>query len=259
MAAKASEGVIDFTNVKEGGGNFNKKRQPEGDYKAHITSVVDAPAKGDGVMQWLFSITVGSGTYAYYCKHTENQYWKIRNLLVAAGKTVPKKKMKVDPNTLVGKWIAVTLEDDEYEGKPQSNIAATFPLSELDDDGVPDEDDTAGDDGDDDDVEEVPVKRKAPAPAPEPEEEDDDSSDPLAGLDRTELKALNSSEELGIKVLKSMSDDDLRDAIRAAQGSAAPAVEEDDEEEEPAPAPKKKAKAQVVEDDDLEEIDIDDT
>lgn len=267
MVAKATEGVIDFTNVKEGGGNFNKKRQPEGDYRAKIMNVVDSPAKKDNMPQWLFTIQVGSGTYAYYCKHEENQFWKIRNLLVAAGMTVPKKKVKVDPNKLVGKSIAVTLEDDEYDGKAQSNIAATFPLSELDDDGVPDEDeDNAADDGDDDAEEEAPVaKKKAAPPAEEEDDEDDDggTADPLAALDRTALKALIGTEALEVRVTKSMTDDDIRAAIGAAR-KAGPTVadDEEDDDEEPTPPPaktKKKAAPVVADDDDLEEIDIDDT
>ena len=56
----ASVGVIDFTNVKDGGDIFNKKRQQEGDYKAKITKVVDRPSKKDGVAQWLFTIQAGS-------------------------------------------------------------------------------------------------------------------------------------------------------------------------------------------------------
>ena len=167
--AGATEAALDFTNVKEGGGNFNKKRQPEGDYRAKILKVADAPSKKDNVMQWLFTISVGSGTYPYYCKHEENQLWKIRNLLVAAGLNVPKKRVKVDPNKLVGKEIAVTLEDDEYDGKAQSNIAATFPLSELEDDDTPDE--TPDDDDDDD----TPPPKKAAKPADDDDDDEDDA------------------------------------------------------------------------------------
>lgn len=260
MAATASAGVIDFTNVKDGG-NFNTKRQPEGDYRAKVTNVVDAQAK-DGVAQWLFTIQVGTGTYPYYCKHMENQYWKIRNLLVAAGMNVPKKKVKVDPNKLVGKSIAVTLEDDEYEGKMKSVVAATFPLSELDDDNTPDEpDDEDGDDGDED---EAPVtKKKKAAPVEDDEDDVEEETDvELTGLDamdRTELKELIRDKELDIRVAKSMSDDDIRNAIRALDASAEAEEEEDDEEEEPAPKAKKKAAPKPADDDDdLEEIDIDD-
>lgn len=252
--ASASEGVLDFTNVKEGGGSFNKKRQPEGDYAAKITAVADAPAKGDGVMQWMFTIHVGAGTYPYYCKHQENQLWKIRNLLVAAGMNVPKKRIKVDPNKLVGKSIAVTLEDGEYEGKAQSEIAATFPLSELNNDDVPDEDDTA-DTSDDDDEDTPPPSKKAAAVDDEDEDETPaDAGDSLDAMDRTELKSLIASKSLDVKVFKSDSDDDIRTKIRALDTGA-----DDEEEEEPAPAPKAKAKAKpAVDDDDLEEIDIDD-
>lgn len=178
MADQATAAAIDFTNVKEGGGSFNKKRQPEGDYKAKVTKVVDSPSKKDNTAQWLFTIQVGAGTYPYYCKHEENQYWKIRNLLVAAGLTVPKKKVKVDPNKIVGKTIAVTLEDDEYDGKAQSNIAATFPLSELDDDDVPDEDedDVEEDDEDEDDTPPPAKKKKAP-PVEEDDDEDEDDEE----------------------------------------------------------------------------------
>lgn len=222
----ASAGVIDFTNVKEGG-NFNPKRRPEGDYKAKITKVEDAESKKDGKAQWLFTIQVGSGTYPYYCKHEENQYWKIRNLLVAAGMTVPKKKVKVDPNKLVGKFIGVTLEDDEYEGKKKSVVAATFPVSELEDEDVEDEADDA-DDEDEDDEPTPPKKAKKP-----PVEDDDDE------------------------------DEDDEPAPPKKKAKPAPVEDDDDEDEDEddtPPPPKKKKPAPVEDDDDdLEEIDIDDT
>jgi len=259
MAEKATVATaagLDFTNVKDGGGSFNKKRQPEGDYRARVLKVVDAPSKKDGVAQWLFTIQVGTGTYPYYCKHEENQLWKVRNLLIAAGIAVPKKRVKVDPNRIVGKDIAVTLEDDEYEGKMQSNISATFPLSEL---SAEDDEDTEGGDEDDtsDDDEDEASKPKKKAPVQEEEEDDDDetTADALAALDRTELKALIASEELEVKVFKSMTDDDIRAAIQKAQKAAAP---DEEEEDDTPPAPKKSKKAAPVDDDDLDEIDIDD-
>lgn len=231
MADKASSAPIDFTNVKEGGGTFNKKRQPVGDYKGTITSVVDAPSKKDNINQWLFTIQVGTGTYPYYCKHQENQYWKIRDILVACGLNVPKKKVNVDPNKCVGRNIAITLDDDEYDGKAQSQIAATFPLSQLEDAQVPAEADDE-DDADDEDETPAPAKKKK-APEPEPEDDDDEDDEP---------------------------------APPPAKKKKAPAPveeEDDDDVEDEAPAPpvakkKKSAPAPVEDDDDLEEIDIDD-
>lgn len=190
MADKVTAAALDFTNVKEGGGSFNKKRQPEGDYKAKVTKVVDAPSKKDNIMQWLFTIEIGSGSYPYYCKHQENQLWKIRNLLVAAGIQVPKKRVKVDPNMVVGKTIAVTLEDDEYDGKMQSNIAAIFPASELT--GDADDEDEDGDEAEEeeDDTPPPPAKKKAPpAPVAEDDDEDEDEEDEEPAPPKKKAKA----------------------------------------------------------------------
>lgn len=131
--AKASVKTADFSGVKDRGA-FNPKHVAEGDYAAVITKVEDGEAKKTGDFQYIFTIKLkkfSQSSYPYYCKLQENQLWKLRNLAVAAGLNVPKKRMKFDPNKLVGKTIGVTMEDDEYEGKMKSVIAATFPVSEL--------------------------------------------------------------------------------------------------------------------------------
>lgn len=123
--------VLDMTNVSEGR-MFNKKRYPEGDYPGTITKVDDVRKKDDkSKKMWLFTIKVKGGVYPYYCGFGEKELWKIKNLWVAAGVALPAKKVKMDPNKLVNKEIGVTLEDDEYDGKAQSSIASTFPVSEL--------------------------------------------------------------------------------------------------------------------------------
>lgn len=141
----ASAKQIDFTNVKDGGGLFNKKRQAEGDYRGTVTKVEEVAKKGEKKLtMWLFTIAVKSGTYPYYCNFTEeNQLWKIRNLFIAAGINVPKKRMAVDPNKVVGRDIGCSLEDDEYDGKKQSNISSVFPTAELDGDSPGGDDDEA--------------------------------------------------------------------------------------------------------------------
>jgi hypothetical protein len=270
MVDRASAKVIDLTNVKDAS-VFNKRRMPAGDYPARITKVQDEKSSSDSGFMWLFTITVdGGGTYPYYCKLVENQLWKIRNLCLAAGMNVPKKRLKLDPEKLVGKRIAVTLEDGEYEGKKQSEVNATFPLSELD--GA-DDDEGIGDDADDDDEDEEeppppPKKRtKKAAPPPEPEdedeideEEDEDEEDELAGLDRDKLKRRLRKAVPGVSIKRNQSDDDLRDAIRAAEGGDED--EDDEEEEDEAPPPKKTTKKRStrvadVTDDELDELDID--
>ena len=56
-------------------------------------------------------------------------------------------------------------------------------------------------------------------------------------MDRTELKKYIKENDLEVSVKKSMTDDDLREAIREAMGGD-DSEEEDDEEEEEAPKSK---------------------
>lgn len=239
----ATSQILDMTNVKEGSA-FNKKRVPEGDYRARISKVEDAPVKGGenkGNPQWLFTITLEDrrATYPYYCQFAENQLWKIRNILVAAGINVPKKRLKLDPEKLVGKMIAVTLEDGEYEGKQQSEIAAIFPVAEML--GEADDDDEAEAEDDEEEEEEpepAPVRRKRkPAPEPEPEEEEEDEEE---------------------------EEEPTPPPVKKRRKPVPPPVEDEDEdedeeeeEEEEAPAPPARKKRKVTAEE-LEELDIDD-
>jgi hypothetical protein len=130
--------TVDFTNVKERG-DIQTKRQPPGDYVGVVEKVDPKYVSKAGKPQWLYIIKVNSGHYPYYCDPFDvDQAWKIRNLFVAAGFNVPKKKTSVNPNSPVGKQVGVTLEDDEYEGKMKSTIAALMPVSEVTDTNVPD-------------------------------------------------------------------------------------------------------------------------
>jgi hypothetical protein len=168
--------VVDFTNVKDGGASFNKKRVPAGDYLAKVTKVQDAPSKADGIHQWLYTVELQQAhtdrKFPYYCKLQENQLWKLRNLFLAAGIVVPKKKVRVDPSKIINKLIGVTLEDDEYDGKMQSNIAAVFPASELEDSDTDEdtedteEEEEEEEDTDDGEEEEDEEEEEEPEPAP---------------------------------------------------------------------------------------------
>lgn len=257
----ATSKVVDFSNVKDGG-NFNKNRIPAGDYKAKILKVDDAEAK-DKTPQYLFSLQIvgrSSSVFPYYCKLQENQLWKLRNILIAAGKSVPKSKIRVDVNQIVGKFIGVTVDDTEYDGKDQSEITGVFPAADLDDDAsaAGDDDDEATDEGEDEDLDldsdDVSEEAEEEEAEEEPEPEAEEEGDEFDALDRLELrKALI---KFDIKTSKSQTDDDLRDLLRqktaeAAKPKAKPAAK---------PAAKKpaaKPKAAEVSDDDLDELDID--
>lgn len=274
MATKATARNVDFTNVKEGS-VYNNKRIEAGDYLAKITQVVDSEVKSGnnkGTPQFEFAIKVmdhPSSVLPYRCALTENQLWKLRNILIAAGKSVPKRRTKVDPNAIVGKLIGISVEDDEYEKdgetRPTSQITGVFPAADLgdqvvskdeDEDEDEDEDysepDTDSDDEEDDEPE-----------AEEEDDEEEEENDPLADMNRTQLKAAIIKIQSDFQARKSQSDDDLREVLRGLQSASA-------DEEEEAPAPKKapkpaagkakrkaKPKAEDVDDEELDELDID--
>lgn len=164
----ATKQAVDFTNVKEM--NFVPRRVPAGEYRAKITKVEDHTSQSNKTGKadnWVFTIVLNAhsrNTYPYYCGFDEKQAWKIRNLCIAVGIAVPKKRIMVDPNKLVGKELGVLMDDDEYEGKLKSAVQAVFPTDELSSDApassgrggskeVDDEIDDADEVGDDDDLE----------------------------------------------------------------------------------------------------------
>lgn len=167
MAVKAQ--VLDMTDVKDSGGLFNKKHRRPGDYKAKITKVEDARKKDDPKKKmWLFTIEIGTGTYPYYCTFDEKSLWKIKQLFAAAGIPVPKKRVKLDPNKLLKKFIGVTLDDDTYGDKLRSSIESVFPTSELEEEGSDEEDEDDIDDEDEEEDEEQPKKKVTKKAAAKP-------------------------------------------------------------------------------------------
>lgn len=180
MADIPAKIVMDFTNTKDSSG-FNPKHQPAGDYRGIIKSVEHTISKNENkTPQLVYAIAdadMPSAVYRYNCPLTENSAWKIRNLLIAAGIQVPKKKVNIaGPATkIVGQEIGMSLDDDEYEGKMRSQIVGVFPASDL-----PDED-------------EAPAKKKAPAkkadtkPADDEDETEDEEDEDLDELDIDDL------------------------------------------------------------------------
>jgi hypothetical protein len=176
----ASVKTVDMSGVKDRGA-FNTRRVPEGDYAATIVKVEDAEVKNGenkGRFQYLFTFKLekfSQNSYPYYCQIEPDQLWKLRNVMIAAGVNVPKKRMKLDPNKAVGRKVGVTMEDDEYEGKLKSTIGSVFPVAELADGAMVEDDDS--DDGNFDEEaqpvsavesDEPKAKKKKKAKAEEP-------------------------------------------------------------------------------------------
>lgn len=129
--ARPAKRNLDFTNVKDAA-VVNPVRVPEGDYVLEIIDVEEGSSdKND---YWNFICRMKnrrSAVYPYRCTLNEASLWKIRNLFVACGLKVPKKKVAVDPAKLIGKTFGATMVDDEYKDKPKSEINGVFPASDV--------------------------------------------------------------------------------------------------------------------------------
>ena len=136
------------------------------------------------------------------------------------------------------------LVDNGIEGMEEEDTATLIEIAES---FV--EEGSSVSDAEDEEPEETTEDDDAAALAEEVEEEDseeDTDGDILTGMDRTALKAYIKENSLAVKVKKSWSDDDIRDAIRTAEASIKDNETEDEEpEKEDAPAPKKVEKKAV--------------
>lgn len=203
---------VDFGDIEDGGGA--RVHVPEGDYRAKIKSVkFETSQSGNPMFVWIIVGTEGrlkNKELKEYTALTKKALWKLRDLMEAAigkspgGKINVRKLLDYCKKNVVGKEVGITLEDDEYtndKGKTfvSSKIKDYIPIDDLET-GV-------DSDEDDDDV----------------EDEDDDA---LADMDRVALKNHIATNGLDITVKKSMTDDDIREAI------AALSEDEEDEEDE---------------------------
>lgn len=142
------------------------------------------------------------------------------------------------------------VEDDELEGIDEE-LAALESATDLDDLDVDEPDDEEQEDEEEAKPaakrKKAAAKKAAPEPEEDEEEEDDEESDEeeegedeepepdeFEDMDRTELKAYNKEQELGIVVKKSMTDDDLREVVRTEAKGKGLVAEDEEEDEEPA-------------------------
>lgn len=142
-------------------------------------------------------------------------------------------------------YDADSSDEDADEDEPKKKVASKKTSKKV----VESEED------EDEEEEEKPAPKKTSKagkkklePEPEDDEEDDeeeseadsDEDDGLDDLDRNELKKYIRDNDLDVSVKKSMSDDDLREAIREAlkEDGDEDSDEEDDEEEEEKPRAK---------------------
>jgi hypothetical protein len=225
---------IDFSKTEERSG-WNTRQIPEGLHKMKVDGVQETEAQ-DGTAMLVYALVPADPKYKsrrfpYYCKLQQNQLWKLRDLLVAAGGSVPKKVQSIDPSAPVGKFIAAEVEDEsnqQYAGR--SVVQGTYGLDILDENG----DDTV----DDEDEEYEDEAEEAEDEYEDEDEGEDEEEEELETLTLPQLRKM--AKELGIDTA-GLKKDELIEAIQEEDDE-----DEDDEDEDD------------LDDEDLEDEDLED-
>lgn len=172
--AKAPKPVtIDFTKEEEGAGGA-RPRYPEGDYVLKVKSAkyITSKDKGTPGIEVKYVIVSGPGGEKHKGKPVTDTLWltpkslsRVRGFLETVGMKVPKKKVNIDLNKVVGREVGATMEDDEYKNERTGKSRISSRLSwefidpsdvgaGVDDDEEADED-TDDEDDDDEDLEDL--------------------------------------------------------------------------------------------------------
>lgn len=192
--------IVDLSDTESRGGKkgVGSKRYKEGDYGVKVVKAVTGKSKVQKTPQVEVTFQFLDGKYKgdkivdqFYL--SENSLWRLRNLIEGMGLKVPSKKIKIDIKKWIGKKLAITIEDDEWENdegktRVKSRVTDTFLLSELEaieEEDVELEDDDDEDDEDEDDEDEEEEDEDEDDEDEEDEDEDDD--DEIEDLDLDEL------------------------------------------------------------------------
>lgn len=138
------------------------------------------------------------------------------------------------------KQILAILKENEIEGMEDEDLSTLIDIAEA----FVSDDDAKGSEEEENDNLAKEVEEEENDDNSDDDDEDSDNAegdedDELDGMNRTELKAYIKENELDVKVKKSWSDDEIREAIRNAEGGSE--KEEEEPEPETKPEPKKKA------------------
>ena len=225
---------IDFTKTEERSG-WNTRQIPEGLYKAKVAAVQETEAQ-DGTAMLVYAFVpedsrFKSRRFPYYCKLQQNQLWKLRDLLVAAGETVPKRAVQIDPEKIVGKSVAIEVEDDSYNGNVRSSVNGVYGIDILDEDAT-DSEVEADEEYEDATDSEVEADEEYEEDDYDETEEELEESDDDGDYDEEDYEDDESEEDFDEEEEELFEDDD-EDYDD----------EEEEDEPEPEPAPKRRTPA----------------
>lgn len=172
--------TIDFSDVEGRGGKKSEgqQRYKPGDYAVKVKSAKRDVSGQKGTKQIVFEFVFLDGKYKgkrmfHRCNLLPQSLWVFRNTLEAMGVKVPDKRFKVDLKPLVGKKLAITIDDEEYrrdgEKRISSKVTDTFSLKELEKLETSVDEDTELDEDEEEDEEEEDEE--------EDEEEEDEDED----------------------------------------------------------------------------------
>jgi hypothetical protein len=217
---------LDFSKTEERSG-WNTRHISEGLYKMKIDAVQETEAQ-DGTAMLVYALVptdsrFKSRRFPYYCKLQQNQLWKLRDLLVAAGQSVPKKAQSIDPSAVVGKYVAAEVEDDSYQGNVRSSVNGTYGLDILDEGAEGEEPDEEEDEEYDESEDDADEGYEDEA---EDEEDEEDEEEDLSTLSLVDLR--KRAKTLGVETA-GLKKAELIEAIEEAEAEE---IEEQDEEDE---------------------------
>ena len=159
--------TFDFTNYKD----TSTARVPVGTYHAEVADFEETVSKADNVM-FVIYLRITEGPYAGQqiidrLPQTEKAMFRSAAFLQALGVKIAKKKIALNPKSLIGRPVDILVEDGEpYNGRVKSEVReylrATKPVK-----AGPEEDPMA----DADETEEpAPVAEEPAKPAPAEED-----------------------------------------------------------------------------------------
>ena len=144
--------TVDFSNVEERRGG-NAFHGPEGDYLLQVKGVELKSKKDDETskyLSWRFEPVKpeqykGRGSVYNNTSLKPESLWALRNLLDDMGITVPKKAVSLPLADIAksGRIVGATLEDDTYNNKTKSVIAATFKKEQYEATSAPEDEEAA--------------------------------------------------------------------------------------------------------------------
>jgi hypothetical protein len=169
----------------------------EGDYLVKIKAATYGKSGQKQTKQIIVQHIFTDGQYKgkpIYDRHNllPQSLWTLRNLLEAVGMKIPKGRFNLDLKKLVGKELAITVSDDEYQDKISSRVTDWFPVADFEADVMEDEEEELDEDeeeeGDEEEDEDYDEDEEEEEDEDEEEEdEEDEDEDEIEGVDLDDI------------------------------------------------------------------------